>query len=163
MRRHLTWRINFLYKSWPLLFGDSEAENSWLYGGLRILRFFDAAAEGLANYNELINMLHKLIFNARSVNFAWFIWGPYAIFGLIFLIDFTCLQSMEEVKTLNKWDISGEFSNTVDYIVIPGGGTDHHIFSSSLIISGVTVNVKLSISIHRDFYESCYLKLLSQQ
>ena len=114
----------------------------------------------MANYNELINMLHKLIFNARSVNFAWFIWGPYAIFGLIFLIDFTCLQSMKEVKTLNKWDISGEFSNTVDYIVIPGGGTDHHIFSSSLIISGVTVNVKLSISIHRDFYESCYKELL---
>ena len=33
-------------------------------------------------------------------------------------------------------------------------------FSSSLIISGVTVNVKLSISIHRDFYESCYKELL---
>ena len=105
------------------------------YGAAFILQ--DSLMLLMANYNELINMLHKLIFNARSVNFAWFIWGPYAIFGLIVLIDFTCLQSMEEVKTLNKWDISGEFSNTVDYIVIPGGGTDHHIFpvASSSVVS----------------------------
>ena len=113
----------------------------------------------MANYNELINMLHRLIFNARSVNFAWFIWGPYAIFGLIFLIDFTCLQSMKEVKTLNKWDISGEFSNTVGHSYSRWWDRSSH-FSSSLIISGVTVNVKLSISIHRDFYESCYKELL---
>ena len=77
-----------------------------------LLRFFDAAAEGLANYNELINMLHTLIINARSVNSQWFIWGLYAIFGLIFS-DWFCMFSIihhQGSKDLRKWDFFGEFS-----------------------------------------------------
>ena len=76
-----------------------------------------------------------------------------------YLSDWFYMFAMKEVRTFNKWDISGEFSNTVGHSYSRWWDRSSH-FSSSLIISGVTVNVKLSISIHRDFYESCYKELL---
>ena len=80
-----------------------------------LLRFFDAAAEGLANYNELINMLHTLIINARSVNSQWFIWGLYAIFGLIFS-DWVYMLSIihhQGSKDLRKWDFLVNFPHCI--------------------------------------------------